>query len=28
LMRLLYKLLYRHSDRVICQSQAMAKDLA
>jgi glycosyltransferase involved in cell wall biosynthesis len=26
--RLLYRLLYRHSDRVICQSRAMAKDLA
>lgn len=26
--RLLYRLLYRHSNRVICQSQAMAKDLA
>jgi glycosyltransferase involved in cell wall biosynthesis len=26
--RLLFRLLYRHSDRVICQSQAMAKDLA
>jgi glycosyltransferase involved in cell wall biosynthesis len=26
--RLLYRLLYRHSDHVICQSQAMAKDLA
>lgn len=25
--RLLYRLLYRHSDRVICQSRAMAKDL-
>jgi glycosyltransferase involved in cell wall biosynthesis len=26
--RVLYRLLYRHSDRVICQSRAMAKDLA
>ena len=26
--RLIYRLLYRHSDHVICQSQAMAKDLA
>jgi glycosyltransferase involved in cell wall biosynthesis len=26
--RLVYRLLYRHSDHVICQSQAMAKDLA
>lgn len=26
--RVLYRLLYRNSDRVICQSQAMAKDLA
>jgi glycosyltransferase involved in cell wall biosynthesis len=26
--RVLYRLLYRHSDRVICQSHAMAKDLA
>jgi glycosyltransferase involved in cell wall biosynthesis len=26
--RLLYKLLYRHADRVICQSRAMAADLA
>jgi glycosyltransferase involved in cell wall biosynthesis len=26
--RLLYRLLYRRADRVICQSQAMAKDLA
>ncbi len=26
--RLLYKLLYRHADRVICQSRAMAEDLA
>lgn len=26
--RLLYRLLYCHADRVICQSQAMAKDLA
>jgi glycosyltransferase involved in cell wall biosynthesis len=28
LMRLLYRLLYRRSDHVICQSGAMAKDLA
>jgi glycosyltransferase involved in cell wall biosynthesis len=28
LTRLFYRLFYRHSDRVICQSQAMAKDLA
>jgi glycosyltransferase involved in cell wall biosynthesis len=27
-MRLLYRLLYRNSDHVICQSGAMAKDLA
>ena len=27
-MRLLYRLLYRNSDQVICQSGAMAKDLA
>ncbi len=27
-MRLIYRLLYRHSDHVICQSQAMARDLA
>ncbi|MGA2752328.1 MAG: glycosyltransferase [Terracidiphilus sp.] len=26
--RLVYRLLFRHSDHVICQSQAMAKDLA
>lgn len=26
--RLLYRLLYRHADRVICQSRAMAQDLA
>jgi glycosyltransferase involved in cell wall biosynthesis len=26
--RLLYRLLYRHADRVICQSRAMAVDLA
>ena len=26
--RLLYRLLYRHADRVICQSRAMAEDLA
>lgn len=26
--RLLYRLLYRHADRVICQSNAMAEDLA
>jgi glycosyltransferase involved in cell wall biosynthesis len=26
--RLLYRLLYRHADRVICQSRAMATDLA
>jgi len=26
--RLLYRLLYRHADRVICQSRAMADDLA
>lgn len=26
--RLLYRILYWHSDRVICQSQAMARDLA
>jgi len=26
--RLLYRLLYRHADRVICQTPAMAKDLA
>ena len=26
--RLLYRLLYRHADRVICQSRAMALDLA
>ncbi len=26
--RLLYRLLYRHADRVICQTRAMAKDLA
>jgi len=26
--RLLYKLLYRHADSVICQSRAMAEDLA
>ena len=26
--RLLYRLLYRRADRVICQSQAMADDLA
>ena len=26
--RLLYRLLYRHADRVICQSHAMAEDLA
>ena len=26
--RLLYRLLYRHADRVICQTAAMAKDLA
>ncbi len=26
--RLLYRLLYRHADRVICQSHAMADDLA
>ena len=26
--RLLYRLLYHHADRVICQSQAMAEDLA
>jgi glycosyltransferase involved in cell wall biosynthesis len=26
--RLLYRLLYRHADRVICQTQAMATDLA
>lgn len=26
--RLLYRLLYRHADRVICQSSAMAADLA
>ncbi len=25
---LLYRLLYRHADRVICQSQAMARDMA
>jgi glycosyltransferase involved in cell wall biosynthesis len=25
--RLLYRLLYRHADRVICQSRAMAEDL-
>ena len=25
--RLLYRLLYRHADRVICQSNAMAKDI-
>jgi glycosyltransferase involved in cell wall biosynthesis len=28
LTRLLYRLLYRNSDRVICQSRDMAKDLA
>ncbi len=28
LMRLLYRLLYRNSDRVICQSRDMASDLA
>ncbi|HEY1804708.1 MAG TPA: glycosyltransferase [Terracidiphilus sp.] len=28
LMRLLYRMLYRNSDRVICQSRDMAKDLA
>jgi glycosyltransferase involved in cell wall biosynthesis len=27
-LRLLYRVLYRYSDRVICQSQAMARDLA
>jgi glycosyltransferase involved in cell wall biosynthesis len=26
--RLLYRLLYRHADRIICQTQAMANDLA
>jgi glycosyltransferase involved in cell wall biosynthesis len=26
--RILYRLLYRHADRIICQTQAMAKDLA
>ena len=26
--RLLYRLLYRHADRVICQTRAMAEDLA
>jgi glycosyltransferase involved in cell wall biosynthesis len=26
--RLLYRMLYRHADRVICQSRAMAEDLA
>jgi glycosyltransferase involved in cell wall biosynthesis len=26
--RLLYRLLYRHADRIICQTQAMADDLA
>jgi glycosyltransferase involved in cell wall biosynthesis len=26
--RLLYRLLYRHADRVICQSRAMAEDMA
>ena len=26
--RLLYRLLYRHADRVICQTAAMAKDIA
>ena len=26
--RLLYRLLYRHADRVICQSSAMAEDMA
>src|SRR5208283_4859122 len=26
--RWLYRLLYRHADRVICQSRAMAEDLA
>ena len=26
--RVLYRLLYRHADRVICQTQAMANDLA
>jgi glycosyltransferase involved in cell wall biosynthesis len=26
--RLLYRLLYRHADRVVCQSRAMAEDLA
>ena len=26
--RLLYRLLYRHADRIVCQSEAMASDLA
>jgi glycosyltransferase involved in cell wall biosynthesis len=26
--RLLYRLLYRHADKIICQTQAMAEDLA